>query len=63
MTQLALGVMMVSIAVASVFNNQQEEGKIKPKPIVSTSLDSGKSARIKEKLPRILNYFQLQGIK
>ncbi|MGG3005484.1 TlpA disulfide reductase family protein [Geobacillus stearothermophilus] len=42
MTQLALGVMMVSIAVASIFNNQQEEGKIKPKPVVSTSLDSGK---------------------
>ncbi|WP_139761770.1 TlpA disulfide reductase family protein [Geobacillus sp. LEMMY01] len=40
--QLALGVMVVSIAVSSIFNSQQEAGKVKSKSVLSTSLDWGK---------------------
>ncbi|MGG3019935.1 TlpA disulfide reductase family protein [Geobacillus stearothermophilus] len=40
--QLALGVMVVSIAVSSIFNSQHEVGKVKSKSVLSTSLDSGK---------------------
>lgn len=40
--KLALSIMILSFALASILSNQQETGKIESKAVTSTSLDSGK---------------------